>query len=157
MNLRDYQKQFLLQAEAAAKVAKHVFPAHAACEAALESTYGRSRLARNYLNLFGMKQHVHPIFGTCCLPTREFEKGEWVEVKEALWVIYPSWNECFKDRMDTLIRLAPKYPNYAQALTAENGTIYLNAVSATWSTDPKRASACLAILDAMTGDWNATA
>lgn len=153
MILQDYQKAFLMKAEAAAKLAGHIFPAYAACEAALESGFGRSMLATNYNNLLGSKQHSHPIYGTASLPTREFEKGEWIKT-EANWVVYPDWDACFKDRMDTLTRLAPKYPNYAAALAAKDGTTYINAVSATWSTDPKRGASCLAIYDAMTGDWN---
>jgi flagellum-specific peptidoglycan hydrolase FlgJ len=44
----------------------------AACEAALESTWGASELATKGNNLFGQKQQVHPEFGTLHIPTREF-------------------------------------------------------------------------------------
>ena len=50
------QDSFLRQASAAARAAGHIFPDYAACEAALESTWGRSRLAREANNLFGQKQ-----------------------------------------------------------------------------------------------------
>ena len=50
------QDSFLRQASAAARAAGHIFPDYAACEAALESTWGQSRLAREANNLFGQKQ-----------------------------------------------------------------------------------------------------
>lgn len=154
--MNTIQKAFLIKAEAAADRALHIYPAYAACEAALESYYGRSVLARDYNNLFGMKQHAHPVYETCCLPTREFEKGEWIAIRDAKWVAYPDWDACFRDRMETLHRLASIYPNYLKALGAGTGTEYVNAVSATWSTDPKRGHSVLEIYDQMTGDWNAT-
>ena len=60
--MTDEQRQFL--AKAAAAQARHVFPEMAACEAALESGFGKSGLAREDNNLFGMKQHPHPVYGT---------------------------------------------------------------------------------------------
>ena len=54
------QDSFLRQAAAAAHTAGHIFPAYAACEAALESTWGQSRLARQANNLFGQKQSAEP-------------------------------------------------------------------------------------------------
>src|SRR5271170_5505986 len=148
------QKQFLQAAAVAATKAGHVFPEMAACEAALESAYGRSLLAIQDSNLFGMKQHKHPIYGTHALPTREFEKGQWIEV-EALWVHYPDHAACFADRMSTLQRLASYFPHYAAALAAGSGVTYVMEVSQTWSTDPLRAQKVLAIYDAIAGDWSA--
>ncbi len=139
----------------AAVNAHHVFPEMAACEAAEESTFGHSLLASQDNNLFGMKQHTHPIYGTVSLPTREFLNGEW-ETVEANWIRYADWQECFEDRMATLLRLAKIYPHYAAALDAKNGEDYVRQVSQTWSTDPKRADKVLAIYNAITGDWSAT-
>lgn len=147
------QKDFLLAAFAAAEKAGHIFAEMAACEAALESGYGRSVLAVQAKNLFGMKQHAHPIFGTCVLPTNEFFDSEWIRV-EAKWVLYPDYDTCFADRMATLKRLAPMYAHYAAALAASSGTTYVNEVSRTWSTDPARANKVLAIYDQMAGNWN---
>jgi|SRR5581483_2737110 len=146
------QKQFLQAACAAAREAGHIFPEMAACEAALESNYGRSLLAQKDNNLFGMKQHKHPIYGTHSLPTREFLKGQWVVVT-ADWVSYPNWQTCFEDRMATLKRLADTYLHYANALRAASAVTYINEVSLTWSTDPARATKVLAIYDLMGGDW----
>jgi flagellum-specific peptidoglycan hydrolase FlgJ len=138
----------------AAEQAGHIFPEMAACEAALESGYGRSVLAMQDRNLFGTKQHVHPVYGTHSLPTREDLGGKWVEVT-ANWVSYPDWQSCFADRMATLKRLASFYPHYAAALAAGSATTYVMEVSRTWSTDPERGEKVLAIYDACAGDWDA--
>lgn len=124
-------------ADAAAE-AGHVWPMMAACEAALESGFGISKLAHDANNLFGMKQHTHPIFGTLTLPTREYLNDQWV-VTTAPWVSYPTVTDCFTDRMATLKRLQDNYPHYARALTATDEYTYINEVSRTWSTDPLRA------------------
>lgn len=148
-------KTFLLRALEAAKKADHVFAEMAACEAALESGYGVSELASKFSNLFGCKQHVHPVYGTHVLPTKEFLDGQWKELNSS-WIVYPDWATCFADRMATLKRLASAYPHYKAALEAASGTTYINEVSQTWSTDPKRAEKVLSIYDAVAGDWNAT-
>jgi flagellum-specific peptidoglycan hydrolase FlgJ len=149
------EEQFLRKAWQAAVNAKHVFPEMAACEAALESGYGRSQLAAQDSNLFGMKQHAHPLYGTVSLPTREFLNNEWVAV-EANWVRYDDWQECFTDRMATLTRLAPVIAHYRAALAASKGEDYVRQVSLSWATDPARADKVLAIFNAITGDWSAT-
>ena len=131
------KKNFLDETSAAAEAAGHIFPSMAACEAALESGYGTSGLAIADHNLFGMKQHSHPEYGTHNLPTKEFVNSEWVVVNAA-WVSYPSTKECFQDRMLTLIRLAKVYPHYAAALAAKDDGVYITEVSKTWSTDPAR-------------------
>ena len=149
------QEQFLRKAWQAAVDAHHIFPEMAACEAALESGYGHSQLATQDNNLFGMKQHLHPLYGTVSLPTREFLSGEW-EAVEANWVKYPDWQSCFEDRMQTLRRLAPVYSHYRAALAAPDKESYITQVSLTWSTDPKRAEKVLAIYNSIVGDWSAT-
>lgn len=142
MNLLE--NKFLDAAATAAADSRHIFPQMAACEAALESDWGTSALARKDNNLFGMKQHRHPIFGTEVLPTREFENGEWKQTT-ALWIHYPGWATCFLDRMSTLVRLSRMYPNYDAALKAADATAYVTAVSKTWSTDPQRAAKVISI------------
>lgn len=144
--MTDEQLTFLAKAKLAAEKAGHVFPLMAACEAALESGYGKSGLAAEDNNLFGMKQHVHPVYGTAVLPTREFENGDWIEV-DAKWIKYPSWDACFADRLSTLKRLAPArgFEHYAAAIAAPDPETYIRQVSAKWSTDPKRADKVLSI------------
>ncbi len=138
------QRQFLDQATAEAVKANHPFARMAACEAALESNYGLSELARDANNLFGMKQHCHPLYGTMTLPTREFENGEWMVVK-AEWEKYPDLRACFADRLATLERLSNVLPHYKAALDATTADEYIAEVSKTWSTDPLRGEKCLSI------------
>jgi flagellum-specific peptidoglycan hydrolase FlgJ len=128
----------------AAKAAGHIFPEAAACEAALESNYGQSMLAKQANNLFGMKQHTHPVFGTLSLPTRECINDQWV-VTNADWVKYPDQMACYSDRMSTLLRLRDAYPHYNAALEASDARTYIIEVSQTWSTDPQRGAKVLAI------------
>lgn len=139
--MTSQQKAFLLDATAAARKAGHIFPEMAACEAALESTFGRSLLATQDNNLFGMKQHFHPIFGTHVLPTREFVNGEWVTINSS-WVSYPDWAACFADRMATLNRLSSFLYHYAAALKATDPAEYVTQVSESWSTDPGWQCSC---------------
>ncbi len=131
---------------AAAKAAEHIFPDMAAAEAALESGYGSSALARLDNNFFGMKQHTHPIHSTAMLPTREFKNDMWVEVTGA-FVKYDNLEECFEDRMETLLRLKDKYPHYAKALAATDPVTYVFQVSQSWSSDPNRAQKCVDIFN----------
>ena len=139
-------EQFLQQVYDAAQASGHIWPLYAACEAALESGWGTSRVALDDKNLFGMKQHRHAIFGTAVLPTAEVENGEWVQTT-AGFVRYPDWASCFADRMATLRRLAPEqgFEHYALALDAPNGQEYVIQVSMKWSTDSRRAQKVLLI------------
>jgi flagellum-specific peptidoglycan hydrolase FlgJ len=138
------QLSFLDRATAEAVKANHPFPRMAACEAALESSWGNSALALDGHNLFGMKQHTHPVYGTMTLPTREFIGGDWIMVN-AGWVSYPDWRACFCDRLATLERLSNAYPHYKAALNAPDAQTYILEVSQTWSTDPDRAKKVLSI------------
>lgn len=144
--MNTFQKDFLSRAAAEAVKAQHPFPEMAAAEAALESNWGNSALAKEGLNLFGMKQHAHAVYGTMNLPTKEFENGEWISTV-AHWVKYPDWATCFADRLATLNRLASAFPHYAAALAASDPASYIAEVSKTWSTDPKRAAKVQAIYD----------
>ncbi len=140
------QDSFLRQASAAARAAGHIFPEYAACEAALESTWGQSRLAREANNLFGQKQSAHALPGTATLelPTQEFLRGRWVTVA-AQWVRFADQAACFRARMVLLQRLEHSYPAYGRALAATSGEVFVEEVSRVWSTDPQRAQKVLAI------------
>ena len=142
--MNNVQLSFLNRAQAEAIKANHPFPRMAACEAALESNWGNSELARAGNNLFGMKQHAHAVYGTMNLPTREFVASEWKQVLAA-WVAYPDWRACFADRLATLERLSNAFPHYAAALRAPDAQTYIAEVSKTWSTDPNRGAKVLAI------------
>lgn len=143
--MTDEQRHFIASAMAEAVRANHPFALMAACEAALESGWGKSYLAIEACNLFGCKQHLHPVYGTMTLPTREFSKERGWVVIMAGFVKYPDWRACFADRLVTLERLAPNYPHYAAALAATDAETYIAEVSKAWSTDPERAQKCTSI------------
>jgi flagellum-specific peptidoglycan hydrolase FlgJ len=143
------QTDFLTRAAAAARAAAHVYPEMAACEAALESGWGLSKLAEEANNLFGQKQDRGGTegSGTLEMPTREYLHGTWVTVN-ARWVRYPDWRACFAGRMKILQALSSEYPIYASALDARSGEDFVHLVSQRWSTDPSRAGKVLSIFDA---------
>lgn len=143
------QSEFLAKASAAARAAGHVFPEMAACEAALESGWGHSRLAEEANNLFGQKQDAgrNEGVGTLAMPTREFLRGEWVTV-EAEWVKFADWQASFAGRMEILRALSAEYATYAAALRARTPEQFVQLVSERWSTDPRRAAKVVEIYDA---------
>jgi flagellum-specific peptidoglycan hydrolase FlgJ len=145
------QDNFLRNASAAARAAGHIFPEYAACEAALESTWGQSRLAREANNLFGQKQsedsvdgRAIPDAGVLAMPTQEYLHGRWVTVV-ARWARFTDAAACFRARMALLRRLEHSYPAYGRALAATTGEAFIEEVSRAWSTDPQRAAKVLAI------------
>ncbi|HXM59367.1 MAG TPA: glucosaminidase domain-containing protein [Terriglobales bacterium] len=141
--MNDLQKQFLDRATAEAVKANHPFPQMASCEAALESTWGHSELAREANNLFGMKRHQHNIYGVLNLPTREWSAAKgWTQVPGVDWEKYPDWRACFCDRLATLQKLSNAYPHYKAALDATDAKTYIISVSETWSTDPGWPCSC---------------
>jgi flagellum-specific peptidoglycan hydrolase FlgJ len=146
------QERFLTKAEAAARAAGHVFPEYAACEAALESAWGMSRLAMEANNLFGQKQSHPPVGDTFELPTKECLHGAWVWVPAA-WVKFADWQASFAARMALLERLARAYPAYAAALAAKDGASFVTLVSKRWSTDPERAAKVLRVHEAHKADF----
>jgi len=132
------QTDFLNKALAHAQLANHLFPEFAACEAALESAWGQSRLCREANNLFGEHQHHVPIYGTYKLhPNDNVDPND-------DWILFPSWKESFATRMDTIRRLATdapdRYQGYVQALAATTGEDFVTYVSQNWSQDPLRAT-----------------
>jgi flagellum-specific peptidoglycan hydrolase FlgJ len=139
------QRAFLLEAYEAARASGHIFPQAAACEAALESSWGQSQLCLNANNIFGQKTPAAWKGGTISLPTSEFLHGAWVTV-QAIWCRFPTMQAAFDARMDLLHRLAGEYPDYAAALAATTPEQFLTSVSRRWSSDPQRGAKCISIL-----------
>ena len=127
----------------AAEDAGHPWPKYAACEAAEESYFGQSQLAKLGHNLFGVKAYAGSPYGELMMPTKEFINGEWI-AKPAYFVSFPDFKTAFVNRMSILTRLQYKYPHYAAALAAPDGETFVREVSQTWSTDPHRADKVLA-------------
>ena len=148
------QETFLTRARAAALAAGHVFPEFAACEAALESAWGQSKLATQANNLFGQKQSHPPVGEGLQLPTKEYAHGAWMTVP-ALWAKFGNWQDCFAARMALLERLAKAYPAYAAALAAGSGSDFVTLVSKRWSTDPDRGQKVLEVWQVHRAVFNA--
>ena len=108
---------FITRALAAARHALElgapIVPAIAAAQAALESRYGMSRLAKEANNLFGVKAGRRWLQPVLELPTREWRLGRFVTVL-ARWRKYASWEECFADYGAIIGRLSW----YADAVAA---------------------------------------
>lgn len=134
------QKSFLLKAYQAAIVSGHIFPGVAAAEAALESAWGTSKLARMANNLFGLKKPQNWTGPVIDIPTREYLNEKWVTVP-ATWPVFPTWVESFTSRMETLRRV----PRYAVSLAATTPEDFAIEVSSKWATDPDRAANVLSI------------
>ncbi len=137
-------EEFLPKAAAAARAAGHIYPEYAACEAALESAWGASQLAREANNLFGQKQSHPPRGASLGLPTREFLHGAWLTV-QAQWVVFRDWQDCFAHRMTLLRALENGIPDYRAALAAATGEAFVTHVSKSWATDPSRAAKVLSV------------
>ena len=136
------QEQFLKSVYDAAVKSGHIFPKMAACEAALESGWGNSSLAKKANNLFGRKVWTAAI-DTIIIPTKEFLKGKWVTV-DAIWKKFPTFAECLEDRMDIL----KNDDRYKRAIGATTPEEYIMEVSKVWSTDPNRGKTVLSIYNA---------
>lgn len=146
--------EFLAKAVAAARAAGHIWPEYAACEAALESGWGKSRLCQLGNNLFGQKTGFSSTeWPTIDLPTKEnvdldhdgvVEPNEVVSVKKCGWAKFPDWETCFRERMELLKRSSL----YKKALAATTGEKFIEEVSKVWATDPNRGAKVLATLRA---------
>jgi flagellum-specific peptidoglycan hydrolase FlgJ len=137
-------EEFLKLAVQAANEAAHPWPEHAACEAALESAWGESKLAKEARNLFGEKKPKGDKYPFIKIATHEVLHGLDVVVN-ADWPIFPDWTTSFFERMCVLRRLAPFYKHYENALCAKDGETFVREVSKSWATDPNRADKVLAI------------
>lgn len=136
--------EFLTQMTDCARAAGHIWPEYAACEAALESNWGKSQLFKQANNVFGQKQSRVPIYETYLKQTKEYIGGKWITI-DAKWVKFPDVSTCFKERMNKLNQLSRYYTEYANALKATTGEEFITQVSARWATDPERGAKVLQI------------
>lgn len=123
----DRQRQvFIKQVAPVAQRAQRVTGVPASitlAQAALESDWGQSELARKYNNLFGVKGT-----GTdsAMMLTKEYVNGQWITVR-ASFVVYPTWQAAVMAHDELLagnqryagVLRAPSYVAAARAL--QNG------------------------------------
>jgi flagellar protein FlgJ len=136
------RETFLRQATAAALAASAVsrFPAGiTVAQAALESAYGSSQLARDANNYFGIKARGGRPFIE--LPATEVLNGAAHGVT-ARFALYASMAECFADRDAILCRVSL----YSEARAAAGDPeAFTRALAQHWATDPAYAEKILLV------------
>lgn len=101
-------------------------------QAALESAWGASRLARDGHNLFGVKADASWHGPTVEMNTGEVINGQRVMVP-AKWRAYPDWLACLTDRA----KFFQNNPRYAKCFAEKTGEGWARAVAAAgYATDP---------------------
>lgn len=134
--------EFIAAATAAAQAASAVSgfpPGVTVAQAALESAWGESQLARLAHNCFGIKAHGD--LPWIELPTIEVRDGKAVRVR-AYFARYESIEACFADRDRLIARLAV----YAEARAcARDPEAFIRALARRWATDPHYAEKLLAL------------
>lgn len=101
-------------------------------QAALESAWGESLLAKKAKNLFGIKADKSWRGEVLTMPTREFLDGKWIVVN-AKWRCYATYGECVNDHAD-FFRRNPRYAACFKCKTAEGFAI--EVARAGYATDP---------------------
>jgi hypothetical protein len=121
----------------------HVPVSFTIAQAALESAWGESELAKQANNLFGMKAGAEWEGPTISLPTHEVVDGKTVEV-EAVWRKFESWGSCIADHT----RLLTKDERYKAAFDFTDGRSFAMAIAAAgYATDPAYGSKLVEIIN----------
>jgi flagellum-specific peptidoglycan hydrolase FlgJ len=111
-------------------------------QAALESGWGNSQLAREAFNLFGVKADASWQGSVLELPTKESIGGQWV-TQVARWRRYAGWLECLDDHARFLI----ENPRYRPAFQFQDGSRFASAVAkAGYATDPTYSAKIISII-----------
>ena len=111
-------------------------------QAAIESAWGESRLAKSGNNLFGIKADSRWDGDILTLNTKEFIKGQWVVIP-AQWRKYVSWQESIDDH-SRFLRQNPRYQSCFLCQTVEAFARAL--VKAGYATDPVYAEKLLSLI-----------
>ena len=112
-------------------------------QAALESGWGESLLARQGKNLFGVKADPAWRGEVLTFNTREFLRGAWVTVP-AHWRKYADWQVCIDDHA-TFLR---QNRRYVACFACTSGEAFARAVAqAGYATDPDYADKLVSIIE----------
>ncbi len=136
------KQEFIAAATTAARESSATsgFPAGITiAQAALESAWGKSQLAAEANNYFGIKAHGGQ--PAIALPTTEIVAAAPVRVT-ARFARYESMGECFRER-DAIIARVPLYAEARAA--AADPEAFTRALAKHWATDPRYAEKVLAI------------
>ncbi len=112
-------------------------------QAALESGWGTSSLARDGKNLFGVKADPAWRGDVLYINTREFLNGAWTTVA-ARWRKYTDWQDCIDDHAAFL----HQNRRYAACFACTTGKAFAKAVAkAGYATDPDYAAKLISIIE----------
>lgn len=121
-------------------------PAHfTIAQAALESGWGESLLAKQGRNLFGVKADKSWHGDVLTLPTREVINGQWVTVS-AKWRKYKTWQESIDDHAE-FFKQNGRYAKCFECKTAEGFAI--EVARAGYATDPVYGAKLVATIKAL--------
>lgn len=111
-------------------------------QAALESAWGASQLAKRGCNLFGIKADRAWTGPTIDMDTAEVINGKRVIVP-AKWRAYPDWLACMLDRA----AFFRKNPRYGKCFDCTTGEGWAHAVQAAgYATDPQYADKIISVI-----------
>lgn len=130
--ITDETSFFEAMAPAAQRIGNQygLFPSVILAQAALESDFGRSGLARDYHNYFGVKGSSR--HKSVYLPTQEFINGQWL-TKEEPFRIYRNSEDALKDYARLITGLS-RYQPVVQAESPEQAAVAL--YQGGYATDP---------------------
>ncbi len=111
-------------------------------QAALESGWGESGLAKAGNNLFGIKADSRWRGETITINTREFIRNQWVVVP-AKWRKYASWQASIDDHAEFL----KQNPRYKACFLCTTSPAFARALAqAGYATDPEYANKLIALM-----------
>jgi flagellum-specific peptidoglycan hydrolase FlgJ len=139
-------QEFISAVAQAAKLsmAKTKIPASfTIAEAALESGWGKSQLAQQAFNLFGVKADPAWHGDVLTMQTREFLHGTWVMVP-AKWRKYSGWLQCIDDHAAFL--MTNKRYDGAFKVCSDASAFTKAVAAAGYATDPKYSDLIIGII-----------
>lgn len=154
MSANEWRKEFLKKiivcAKSACRAGYFVAPAAVAAQAALESAFGESKLAKDANNLFGIKATKSWHGDVVEYETREYKDGQWTTAV-ARFRKYSSYDECVMDYARIINRL-PWYKDAVEAARRGDDMGFINGLIASekqpgWATDPEYAKKVAKILN----------
>nr|WP_210727904.1 glycoside hydrolase family 73 protein [Facklamia miroungae] len=114
---RILKEQFIVELVPTAQALQREFGVYASvslAQAILESDFGRSQLASQHHNLYGIKTSADDP-NSALYPTMEFFDGEWVEIND-YFKVYPSWQASMREHALLMINGTSWDPNQYQAV-----------------------------------------
>lgn len=142
-------KEFINEIGEYAKKYSNVFiPSVTVAQAILESNYGKSELATNAKNIFGIKASDNTWKGETYIKDAEEEvNGKLVNVGATKWRKYPNWEESTKDHDGFLTRTDWHKNHYKDAIIAKNYKEQAEALEGTYATDSSYAEKLIKIIE----------